>query len=57
MTPQEIADSVSAIKKIRDAKNDNDFIKGMMDLPSKKKKKLTFKSVDACFEYMENFFY
>jgi len=56
MTPQEIADSVSAIKKIRDAKNDNDFIKGMMDLPSKKKKKLTFKSVDACFEYMENFF-
>ncbi len=38
MTPQEIADSVSAIKKIRDAKNDNDFIKGMMDLPSKKKR-------------------
>ena len=56
MTPQEIADSVSAIKKIRDAKNDNDFIKGMMDLPANKKKKLTFKSVDACFEYMEKFF-
>ena len=56
MTPQEITDSVNAIKKIRDAKNDNDFIKGMMDFPANKKKKLTFKSVDACFEYMEKFF-
>ena len=28
----------------------------MIDLPLNKKKNLTFKSVDACFEYMEKFF-
>ena len=56
MTPQQVADAVSAITKIRNAKNDEDFIKGMTDLPANKKKKLTFKSVDACFEYMEKFF-
>ena len=56
MTPQQVANTVSAITKIRDAKNDDDFIKGMMDLPANKKKNLTFKSVDACFEYMEKFF-
>jgi hypothetical protein len=56
MTPQQVADSVSAITMIRDAKNDKDFIKGIMDLTVNKKKNLTFKSVDACFEYMEKFF-
>jgi hypothetical protein len=56
MTPQQVADAVSAITKIRNAKNDEDFIQGMTDLPANKKKKLTFKSVDACFEYMEKFF-
>ena len=56
MTPQQAADAVSAITKIRNAKNDEDFIKGMTDLPANKKKKLTFKSVDACLEYMEKFF-
>ena len=56
MTPQQVADAVSAITKIRNAQNDEDFIQGMTDLPANKKKKLTFKSVDACFEYMEKFF-
>ena len=56
MTPQQVADAVSAITKIRNAKNDEDFIQGMTDLPANKKKKLTFKSVDACLEYMEKFF-
>jgi hypothetical protein len=49
-------EGVKALKKIMSAKNDQDFLAGMMDLPTNKKKSLSFKSVNDCFEYMEKFF-
>ena len=59
---EDIEKGVKAIRKIMNAQNDKDFIEGMLDLPGKsnksseKQNNLTFKSVDASFEYMEKFF-
>ena len=47
---------IQALNIIRNAKNDKEFIKGMMKFSGNQKKNLFFKSVDACLNYMEKFF-
>ena len=47
---------IQALNIIRNAKNDKEFIQGMLKFSGKTKKNLFFKSVDACLDYMEKFF-
>jgi hypothetical protein len=57
---ERIARGVRGINKIRNAKNDKEFIEGIMDLPGRKKssankKPLIFKGSLEAFEYIQKF--
>ena len=55
-TKEDINKGVEAIRKISKAKNDKEFIEGMMDLPiNKKKGPLVFKGGREAFEYIQKF--